>query len=161
MCAPEDSDQTRHPPTLIRVFAVLMKKAGVLSYPLSVQRRLWSDWADDQADLSLLWAHIPFCWFWHEVAHLELFWAEWLPERSEKTLYFWLPRKKHNIMNQSFVTTYGDGLGIAGLMCGAVTFWVPPQCRVSAGLVILRKYIPMEFTIIKSRDMTLSRSPGF
>ena len=25
-----------------------MKKAGVLSYPLSAQRRLWSDWADDQ-----------------------------------------------------------------------------------------------------------------
>ena len=23
----------------------------------------WSDWADSQADLSLRWAHIPFCWF--------------------------------------------------------------------------------------------------
>ena len=32
--------------------------------------------------------------------------------------------------------------GIAGLMCGAMTFWVPPQYRVSAGLVILRKYTP-------------------
>ena len=30
--------------------------------------------------------------------------------------------------------------------------------RVSAGLVILHKYTPMEFTIIKSRAMTLSRS---
>ena len=28
-------------------------------------------------------------------------------------------------------STYGDGRGIAGLMCGAVTFWVPPQCRAS------------------------------
>ena len=32
------------------VFAVRMKKAQVLSYPLSIQRRLWSDWADAQAD---------------------------------------------------------------------------------------------------------------
>ena len=45
-CAPsEDSDQPGHPPSLIRVFAVRMKKAWVLSYPLSAQRRLWSDWA--------------------------------------------------------------------------------------------------------------------
>ena len=46
-CAPsEDSDQPGHPPSLIRVFAVRMKKPWVLSYPLSAQRRLWSDWAD-------------------------------------------------------------------------------------------------------------------
>ena len=54
-CAPsEDSDQPGHPPSLIRVF---MKKPWVVSYPLSAQRRLWSDWADAQADLSLRWAH--------------------------------------------------------------------------------------------------------
>ena len=35
-CAPsEDSDQPGHPPSLIRVFAVRMKKAWILSYPLS------------------------------------------------------------------------------------------------------------------------------
>ena len=57
-CAPrEDSDQPGHPPSLTRVFAVRMKKAWVLSYPLNAQRRLWSDWADAQADLSLRWAH--------------------------------------------------------------------------------------------------------
>ena len=39
----EDSDQPGHPPSLIRVFAVRMKKAWVLSYPLSAQRRLWSE----------------------------------------------------------------------------------------------------------------------
>ena len=44
-CAPsEDSDQPGHPPSLIRVFAVRMKKHCVLSYPSSTQRRLWSDW---------------------------------------------------------------------------------------------------------------------
>ena len=63
-CAPsEDSDQPGHPPSLIRVFAVRMKKALVLSYPLSAQRRLWSDWADAQADLSLRWAHSHFAGF--------------------------------------------------------------------------------------------------
>ena len=68
-CAPsEDSDQPGHPPNLIRIFAVCMKKAWVLSYPMSTQRRLWSDWADAQADLSLRWAHMLFCWFCHEAA---------------------------------------------------------------------------------------------
>ena len=63
-CAPgKDSDQTGHLPSLIRVFAVRMKKAWVLSYPLSAQRRLWSDWADAQADLSLRWAHSRFVGF--------------------------------------------------------------------------------------------------
>ena len=58
-CAPsEDSDQPGHSPSLIRVFAVHMKKAWVLSYQLSAQRRLWS-----------LGAH-SFCWFCHVVAHL-------------------------------------------------------------------------------------------
>ena len=59
----EDSDQPGHPPSLIRVFAVRMKKAWVLSYPLNAQRRLWSDWADAQADLSLRWAHSHFVGF--------------------------------------------------------------------------------------------------
>ena len=57
------------PSSLIRVFNVCMKKAWVLSYPLSTQQRLWSDWADAQADLRLRWAHMPFCWFCDEAAH--------------------------------------------------------------------------------------------
>ena len=48
----KDSVQPGHPPNLIRVFAVRMKKHSA------------------QADLSLRWAHIPFCWFCHEAAHL-------------------------------------------------------------------------------------------
>ena len=63
-CAPsEDSDQPGHPPSLIRFFAVRMKIAWVLSYPWSTQRRLWSDWADAQADLSLRLAHTHFVGF--------------------------------------------------------------------------------------------------
>ena len=68
-CAPsEDSDQPGHPPSLIRVFAVPMKRAWVFSYPMSAQRRLWSDRADARADLNLRWAHRSFCWFCHEAA---------------------------------------------------------------------------------------------
>ena len=63
-CAPsEDSDQPGHPPSLIGVFAVRMKKAWVLSYPLSALQILWSDWADAQADLSLHWAQSHFVGF--------------------------------------------------------------------------------------------------
>ena len=60
-CAPsEDSDQPGHLPSLVRVLAVCMKEPWVLSYPMSAQRRLWSDCADAQADLSLWWARRSF-----------------------------------------------------------------------------------------------------
>ena len=36
------------------------RKLGSLATQLSAQRRLWSDWADAQADLSLRWAHSHF-----------------------------------------------------------------------------------------------------
>ena len=63
-CAPsKHSDQPGHPPSQIRFFVVRRKKAWVLSYPLSAQRRLWSDWEDVQADLSLRWAHSHFVGF--------------------------------------------------------------------------------------------------
>ena len=52
-CAPsKDSDQPGHPPSLIRVFAVRMKKGWILSYLLSAQ---WSDW---QVDLRLYCSHM-------------------------------------------------------------------------------------------------------
>ena len=54
-CAPsEDSDQPGHPPRLIWVFAVRMKKVWVLSYPPR---------ADAQADLSLRWTPSLFVGF--------------------------------------------------------------------------------------------------
>ena len=86
----EDSDQPRHPPSLIRVFAVRIKKHWVLNYLLSALQRLWSHWADAQADLSLRWAHMPFCWFCHEVAHISctLFLEEYQKDLSTfKILY--------------------------------------------------------------------------
>ena len=59
-CAPSgDSDHPWHPPSLIRVFAVRMKKPWVLSYTLSAQ-----------SDLSLRWKHMPFCWFCRALAQI-------------------------------------------------------------------------------------------
>ena len=73
-CAPsEDSDQPGHPPSLIRVFAVRSRVAKDPSY-LHVYSvaSCWSDWADAQADLSLRWAQMPFCWFCHEAAYMQI-----------------------------------------------------------------------------------------
>ena len=69
-CAPsEDSDEPGHSPSLIRVFAVRFMGSLGTTFTSGGQRRLRSDWADAQADLSLDWAHMPFCWFIHEVVH--------------------------------------------------------------------------------------------
>ena len=66
ICAPsKDPD----PPSLIKVFAIRMKNPWVLSYPCSARGRLWSDWVDTQADLSLRWAHRSFGLFCHALAH--------------------------------------------------------------------------------------------
>ena len=52
------------------------------------QRRLWSDWADAQADLSLPWAHTSFCLFCHAAAHISSWviqtytWKGWNWKRS-------------------------------------------------------------------------------
>ena len=63
-CAPsEDSDQPGHPPSLIGVFAVCLMGSSVAKLSSCGQRRLWSDWVDDQADPSLRWAHTHFVGF--------------------------------------------------------------------------------------------------
>ena len=72
-CAPsEDADQPGHPPSLIRVFALHPLGSWGPKVCSCGQRRLWSDWANTQADLSLCWAHMPFRWFCHATAHLYL-----------------------------------------------------------------------------------------
>ena len=69
-CVPsEDSDQPGHPPSLIRVFAVRMKKAWVLSYPLSTAKTLirlgrCPGWSESSPG-----AH-PLCWFCNVAAHI-------------------------------------------------------------------------------------------
>ena len=117
-CAPSEvSDQPGHPPSLIRVFAVRMKKVWVLSYPLNAQRGLWSDWADAQADQSLRWAHSHFVGF-----------------VMSRLIYQSYEKKNCSSFNnvQSVVTrapkTTVVGWGTAGKMCRAMTFWSSAQC---------------------------------
>ena len=63
-CAPsEDSDQPGHLPSLIRVFAVRFMGNWGPKLSSCGQRRLWSYWADAQADLSLRWVHSHFVGF--------------------------------------------------------------------------------------------------
>ena len=74
-CAPsEDSDQPGHPPSLIGVFAVRSMVSLGPKVSSCGHRRLWLDWADAQADLSVHWAHshivgfvmsrLIFPWYW-------------------------------------------------------------------------------------------------
>ena len=85
-CAPsEDSDQPGHPPSLISVFAVRMKKARVLSYPLSAQQRLirlggCPGWSESSLGAQSL------CWFCHVTAHV-LLCALWLPFLSLSSIF--------------------------------------------------------------------------
>ena len=80
VCAPSDnSDQPGHPPSLISVFAVRMKKAWSLATHRAHSED-WSDWASSPGwSLSSLGTQ-PFCWFCHEAAHFywqySSFWSE-------------------------------------------------------------------------------------
>ena len=67
----EDSDQPGHSPSLIRVFTVHFIGSYEPNDSSCGRRRLWSDWADAQADLSLCWVHIYFVGF--VVLRLEYF----------------------------------------------------------------------------------------
>ena len=94
-CAPsEDSDQPGHPPSLIRVFAVRMKKPWVLRNPLSAEQRLirlrgcpgWSE--------SSLGAHATLLVFScygsdpEKILNLMLFWSLFLGTCSLVVLLF-------------------------------------------------------------------------
>ena len=71
----KDWDQPGHPPSLIRVFVVHSMGSSAPKFSSCGQRRLWSDWADAQADQSLRWAHMPFCWFCRKSAQVQYYWA--------------------------------------------------------------------------------------
>ena len=69
-CSPsEDPDQPGHPTSQIKVFAVRLKKAWVLSYPLSAQWRLirlggCPGWSESSLGIQ------SFCWFCHAAAQI-------------------------------------------------------------------------------------------
>ena len=56
------TDQAGHPPNLIRVFTVCLKKLGFLATECTVNS--WSYWADTHADLSLYKYKIYHTWAW-------------------------------------------------------------------------------------------------
>ena len=65
----EDSDQPEHPPSLTRIFAVRMKKAWVLSYLLSAQRRLHRldgcpGWSESSLDAQVILLVLSCCSSW-------------------------------------------------------------------------------------------------
>ena len=107
----EDSDQPGHPPSLIRVSAIRMKKVWVFSYPLSALRRLWTDWADTQADLSLCWAHSPFVGFvtrkqrsWRE--NTETQYNKILPRNENSYIYLKQLAGKNTLKETNYVVDF-------------------------------------------------------
>ena len=84
-CVPsEDSDQPGHPPSLIRVFAVRSMDSWGPKVSSWWQRRLWSDWADAQADPSLRsmgsWGPKVSSW-WHR-----RLWSDWADAQADPSL---------------------------------------------------------------------------
>ena len=68
----EDPDQPRHPPGLIRSLCCPQDETLGPQLPPRALQRLWSDWVDAQADLSLRWVHRSVWRFCHEAAQLLL-----------------------------------------------------------------------------------------
>ena len=62
----------------------------VLSYPLGALRRLWSDWVDAQADLSLGWTHNHFVGFGMRWLKYWLIFISVIVVWHGKLLVFWL-----------------------------------------------------------------------
>ena len=106
--------------SLIRVFTVCSMGSYGPKLSSSGQRRLWSDLADAQADLSLHWAHMPFCWLCHEADHIfpydyitrqECLWCRWIAEGFPQTADKNQILKKYVIKKFVFVRVgWGDGV---------------------------------------------------
>ena len=65
----EDSDQTAHPRSLIRVFADRMCLLQLPGYPKKDEREPLAYWEDVQADLSLCCSHRSYCWYCCALVH--------------------------------------------------------------------------------------------
>ena len=64
----EDSDQSAHPRSLIRVFADRMRLLQPPGYPKKDERELLPYWLAVQADLSLCWSNRSYCRFCRALA---------------------------------------------------------------------------------------------
>ena len=104
----EDTDHPGHPPSLIRIFAVRMKKAWVLSYPLSApQRLIWLGGCPGWSESSL--GAQSFCWFCYVVAQclllLYLFSGIWLHRcgNGKKEWKMFRVRRFHKMVKLSYI----------------------------------------------------------
>ena len=74
-CAPsQDSDLPRHPPSLIKSLRCALKGYLRTQTFFMQTARLWLDWVDAQADLSLHWAHthlVGFVMSWFNYLHFQ------------------------------------------------------------------------------------------
>ena len=68
-CAPKDSDQPGHRPSLISLRCPHEEALGPW---LSLEHTALTDRADTQADLRICWAYRSFCWFCCAAAQLDL-----------------------------------------------------------------------------------------
>ena len=66
----EDSDERAPPHMMIRVYADCLKTLWIIGYPNNALKRLFSDCANAQADLSLRWAYMNCCRKWCARTHL-------------------------------------------------------------------------------------------
>ena len=82
----EDSDQTAHPRSLIRVFADRMCLVYPPGYPKRDEQKPLPYWVDVQANPSLCLLHRSYCRFCGALAHL----VEFQPF-CFKAEYLWLP----------------------------------------------------------------------
>ena len=118
------------------VIAVRMQKTWVLCYQLShtsllgEQRRLWSDCADVQADLSLRWAHILFVVFvmrWPMCFPLVRFilfiLADWLGRVGVKTIL-----SLYTHINMTYISSLRHIPGCLTLMFDWKTYWKNTEC---------------------------------
>ena len=126
MSAPsEDSDQPGHLPSLIRVFAVHMKKHWVLRYPLSAQQGLIRLGGCPGWSMSLLGAQ-SLWWFCHVVAIFQVAVGcrtladAWQISAVKEN--FWTGRSGQTVPKGS-VRSRSTLFAILSASCGCITPW--------------------------------------
>ena len=120
-CAPSEvSDQPGQPPSLIRVFAVRMKKAGVLSYPLSAQRRLirlggFPGWSESSSFVGLVMSRL--------ISHQNLL-------QSRKSALLFTEEIRTLVRLECCGTSPGDRLYFKITMGLDTGLWKGPHCFI-------------------------------
>ena len=78
----EESDQTAHSHSLIRVFADCMCLLLPPGYRKGDEPKPLPYWMDGQVDLSLCWSHRSYCRFCHALSHI-FSWRNKMPKLDE------------------------------------------------------------------------------